>query len=190
MQNNFVAKATPLDEILIRQKDEIEIEDEEEYKRITIRLYGNGIEIRDIEKGVKIGTKRQFKVRAGQLVLSKIDASGGAFGILPVECDGAIITGNFWAYNINTEQVEPEYLKLLITSRKFLNFCKSSSTGTTNRKYLDESKFLKQEVLLPQIIIQKKIVASFSTLNNLSNLSKQFEEKSGFLFHSLIDKIV
>jgi type I restriction enzyme M protein len=190
LQNNLESVPTPLTEILIRRKDEIEIEDDEEYKRITIRLYGNGIEIRDIAPGTKIGTKKQFIVTEGQLVLSKIDAGGGAFGILPTECDGAIITGNFWAYDINTKRVEPEYLKLLITSRKFLNFCKGSSTGTTNRKYLDESKFLKQEVLLPDTKIQKKIVSAFRTLDNLSKSSKQFEEKSGFLFHSLIDKIV
>lgn len=190
LENNLNSEPTPLKEILLRRKDEVIIEDDEEYKRITIRLYGNGIEIRDIEKGVKIGTKKQFLVYEGQLVLSKIDASGGAFGILPADCNEAIITGNFWAYDINTEKVEPEYLKLLITSRKFLNFCKASSTGTTNRKYLDETKFLNQEVLLPKVNIQRKIIVAFKTLEQLTNYSKQFEEKSGYLFHSLIDKIV
>lgn len=190
LENGIESVPTPLSKILLRVKDEIEIDDNEEYKRITIKLYGKGIEIRDVEKGLKIGTKKQFIVNEGQLVLSKIDARGGAFGLLPSDCDGAIITGNFWAYDINNKLVEPEYLKLLITSRKFLNFCKASSTGTTNRKYLDETKFLNQEVLLPDTKVQKKIVVAFKSLNNLTKLSTQLEEKSGFLFHSLIDKIV
>lgn len=190
LENEIESSLTPLSKILLRVKDEVEIDDDEEYKRITIKLYGKGIEIRDIVKGVKIGTKKQFTVKEGQLVLSKIDARGGAFGLLPIDCSGAIITGNFWAYDINTKLVEPEYLKLLITSRKFLNFCKAASTGTTNRKYLDETKFLKQEVLLPKPNVQKKIVSAFKSINSLTKLSVQFEERSGFLYHSLVDKIV
>lgn len=179
-----------LDELLIRVKDEIDLEDDEEYKRITIRINGNGIEIRDQLKGEKIGTKRQFLVSEGQLVLSKIDARSGAFGILPADCDGAIITGNFWAYNINEDLVEPEFLRLIITSEKFLNFCKASSTGTTNRKYLDESKFLAQSIKIPEIGIQRKIVAIVRNVEEIHYNFLQLSNVGIDLRHSIIDRIV
>jgi len=179
-----------LDELLIRVKDEIDLEDDEEYKRITIRINGNGIEIRDQLKGEKIGTKRQFLVSEGQLVLSKIDARSGAFGILPADCDGAIITGNFWAYNINEDIVEPEFLRLIITSEKFLNFCKASSTGTTNRKYLDESKFLDQSIKIPEIGIQRKIVAIVRNVEEIHYNFLQLSNVGIDLRHSIIDRIV
>src|SRR5437588_13085167 len=91
----------PLSKLIQRKKDEIIIQDDEMYRRLTIHLNGAGISIRDKVLGSEIGTKRQFIVKAGQLVLSKIDARNGAFGIVPLDCDGAIITGNFWAFDVD-----------------------------------------------------------------------------------------
>lgn len=188
LNNN--SKEYQLNDLLIRRKDSVIIDDDKEYKRITIRSKGLGIEIRDILNGDKIGTKKQFLVEVGQLVLSKIDARSGAFGILPKECDGAIITGNFWAYDINTTLVNPKFLKLIITSHKFLNFCKASSTGTTNRKYLDESKFLSQIINIPNIETQQQILSIMESINNLSLNFQFLNENTIDLKLSLINEIV
>ncbi|NJN58741.1 MAG: hypothetical protein HC879_15215 [Leptolyngbyaceae cyanobacterium SL_5_9] len=85
----------PLGRLLTRQKEEVFIQELESYARITIRMNGQGITLKDYVLGSQIGTKKQFIARSGQLVLSRIDARNGAFGILPDECDNAIITGNF-----------------------------------------------------------------------------------------------
>jgi hypothetical protein len=76
-----------LGEVLRRVKDEVLVDDSEFYSRLTIRMNGKGIVLRDHVHGLEIGTKRQFLTRSGQLVLSKIDARNGAFGILPGVCD-------------------------------------------------------------------------------------------------------
>ena len=90
---------------LLRSKIPIDIEDTKEYNRVTIRINHNGVSLRDREIGKKIGTKKQFILIAGQFILSKIDARYGAFGIASNEVDGAIITGNFWAYNVDKKKV-------------------------------------------------------------------------------------
>src|SRR3989344_7976007 len=86
--------------VLVRNKTQIEIKDSKKYKRVTIKMHGKGICLRDEVLGEKIGTKKQFTISEGQLLLSKIDARNGAFGIVPEEIEGSIITGNFWAYDI------------------------------------------------------------------------------------------
>ena len=101
---------------LLRIKDPIDIVDSENYKRVSIKLYNGGITLRDVEKGVNIGTKKQFLIKQGHLLLSKIDARNGAIGIVPKSCDKAIITGNFWDFEINTNIAEPEFLTLLMTN--------------------------------------------------------------------------
>ncbi len=126
------------------------IEDEQIYKRLRIRVKGRGVELRDEKLGAEIGTKRQFLVESGQFVLSKIDARNGAFGIVPSECDKAIITGNFWAYEVDVETVSPGLLKYLTQSDAFLYFCLISSPGATNRRYLQEEQFLAQRAVVPQ----------------------------------------
>src|SRR6266496_5412642 len=125
-----------LGELLTRVKDEISVLDDQTYARLTIRMNGNGIVLRDRVPGHEIGTKKQFIARAGQLVLSKIDARNGAFGILPGECDRAIITGNFWAFDANGERLSPAYFSFLTKTPMFVEFCVRASEGTTNRLYL------------------------------------------------------
>ncbi len=153
-----------LDEVLRRVKSEVRIDSETTYTRLTIRMNGRGIVLRDRLLGFEIGTKRQFVARSGQLVLSKIDARNGAFGILPTGCDNAIITGNFWAFDADTVRLEPRYFEFLTRTPMFLDFCIRASEGTTNRRYLQEDQFLQQEIQLPLLEEQERIVARVEEL--------------------------
>ena len=68
-------------------------------------------------------TKKQFIVWSGQILLSKIDARNGAFGIVPPELGGAIITGNFWTYDINKElDMDKNYLNYLMIFKENQSF--------------------------------------------------------------------
>lgn len=164
-------KEYALRDVLIRQKEAITVEDDTEYKRITIKMNGNGVLLRDEVIGEAIGTKRQFVVSADQFVLSKIDARNGAFGIVPKSCDRAIITGNFWTFDVNSKIAEVKYLEFMSKTPEFKDFCVVASEGTTNRKYLDENKFLKKKIFLPEITKQKKVVTKISKLKNKIDLA-------------------
>ena len=153
-----------LGDVLLRHKDSLDIEDDEEYTRLTIRMNGQGVGIRDKVCGREIGTKRQFRVKAGQFLLSKIDARNGAFGLVPNDCDNAIVTGNFWAFDISTDRVVPRFIDLLTKTTLFVDYSIKASSGTTNRLYLQEEKFAEQQIELPPIEEQKKIVARIDTV--------------------------
>ena len=83
---------------LKKSKSQIDIQDDEEYKQVTVKTNNGGVVARNggqLKKGSEIGTKRQTVVRAGQFIVSKIDARNGAFGVIPEELDGAIVTNDF-----------------------------------------------------------------------------------------------
>jgi type I restriction enzyme S subunit len=147
-------------DILLRLKTPVEIKDTEFYKRLTIRINHQGVSLRDTEIGAKIGTKSQFRVRAGDFILSKIDARQGAFGIVPPEADGGIITGNFWTFRVDNQLVDTEWFLQFTNSNEFLDLCKRSSTGNTHRKYLNENVFLNHELTIPSLKEQGKAVAA------------------------------
>ncbi len=147
-------------DILLRLKTPVEIKDTEFYKRLTIRINHQGVSLRDTEIGAKIGTKSQFRVRAGDFILSKIDARQGAFGIVPPEADGGIITGNFWTFRVDNQIVDTEWFLQFTNSNEFLDLCKRSSTGNTHRKYLNENVFLNHELTIPSLKEQRKAVAA------------------------------
>lgn len=150
-----------LGEVLFRNKTQVIIQDNESYKRVTIKINNGGVFLRDEELGANIGTKMQFSIRAGQFLLSKIDARNGAFGVVPEVVDGAIITGNFWTYDVDHNRVNPEYLALITTTKQFIAFCQRSSAGTTNRLYLQEHLFLNQAIPLPPLSVQVSLVEDY-----------------------------
>jgi len=157
-------------DLLTRVKESIDIEEDKQYKRVTIKTNNQGIYLRDIKFGRNIGTKKQFIIHAGQFLLSKIDARNGAFGIVPNDLDGAIITGNFWAYEVNHKLLNIEWFNLFVSSPKFLDICDRASSGTTNRRYLDENKFLNFEISLPSINEQNCIVEYFKSIKQKYDL--------------------
>ncbi|MEI3068250.1 MAG: hypothetical protein V8T23_01645 [Prevotella sp.] len=64
---------------LKRSKNLVEIQDNVEYKRVSISTIGKGVTVRDTKRGINIGTKKQYIIRKGQFLVSKIDARNGAF---------------------------------------------------------------------------------------------------------------
>lgn len=147
---------------LTRNKTAIKILNDHSYKRATIKVRNGGVFLRDIEKGANIGTKNQFVISDGQFLLSKIDARNGAFGVVPAELDGAIITGNFWTFDVDYQKVNPYYLSLVVTTPEFVEFCEQASNGTTNRHYLQEPLFLDIKIPLPSLAEQNKLVDAYN----------------------------
>lgn len=147
---------------LSRNTDRTEVQDDVIYKRITVRTNNGGVCLRDEVKGSSIGTKKQTIVKAGQFIVSKIDARNGAFGIIPEELDGAIVTQDFPTFDVDNSKVLTQFLVLVSTTPTFIEFAKSCSNGTTNRKRIDVDEFLEQMIPLPTLQKQKKILDSYN----------------------------
>jgi type I restriction enzyme S subunit len=145
-------------DILTRNKTAVVVEDGTSYKQVTIRTNYKGVVLRGTQDGSTILTKNQFAVSAGQFILSRIDARNGAFGIIPEELEGAIVTNDFLAFDINEDEVEREFFNVFLQSPVFLEACIKASRGNTNRKRVDEGFFLGYEVNLPPISDQHELI--------------------------------
>lgn len=152
-----------LGNFLTRSRESIIIDDSTQYKRVTVKINNGGVFLRDIELGSNIGTKKQYIVRSGQFVLSKIDARNGAFGIIPDELDGAIVTNDFPLFDVDKNIILPQFLVLITTTKQFIKFAQSCSSGTTNRQRMDIDLFLNQKIPLPSILEQENILGLFNS---------------------------
>ena len=172
------SKAYPMmriGEFLKRNKTAITIQDGVKYKRVTIKVRNGGVILRDEVMGENIGTKKQFLVSKGQFILSKIDARNGAMGIIPAELDGAVVTQDFLPYDIDTTKVNPQYFVLVCTTKQFIAFCQSCSSGTTNRQRVDEAQLLNIKVPVPSLEEQNKLVKEY---NKQISLARNLGEKA------------
>lgn len=161
------SKAYPMmriGEFLKRNKTAVTIQDGVKYKRVTIKVRNGGVVPRDEVMGENIGTKKQFLVSKGQFILSKIDARNGAMGIIPAELDGAVVTQDFLPYDIDATKVNPQYFVLVCTTKQFIAFCQSCSSGTTNRQRVDEAQFLNIRVPVPSLEQQNKLVKAYNDI--------------------------
>ena len=178
--NIAFSKAYPMmriGEFLKRNKTAITIQDGVKYKRVTIKVRNGGVILRDEVMGENIGTKKQFLVSEGQFILSKIDARNGAMGIIPAKLDGAVVTQDFLPYDIDATKVNPQYFVLVCTTKQFIAFCQSCSSGTTNRQRVDEAQFLNIKVPVPSLEEQNKLVEEYNkTITKANDLVKECQK--------------
>ncbi len=154
----------PIGEVLTRHDDWIAIDPETPYRQVTARLWGQGLTLRGVVSGAQIAATSQNRVRQGQFLISKIDARHGAFGLVPEGLDGAIVSNDFPAFDVNPARALPAFVQWVSKTDWFVALCKRASEGSTNRVRLREGAFLAQEIPLPPLEVQHPIVARLNAV--------------------------
>ena len=154
----------PLGAVLTKSEEQLEIQPDQQYRQVTVRLWGGGVVLRNEVSGTRISARKRRVVRSQQFVLSRIDARNGAFGLVPDFLDGAIVSNDFPSFRINRQRLEPRFLEWMSKTRRFVNLCQAASEGTTNRVRLKVDRFLAMAIPLPPLEEQRRIVARIEEL--------------------------
>ncbi len=172
--------------IVSLSKNIIYVEPNIEYTRLTVKLFNKGIQERDTILGNLIGTKRQTRVKEGQFIISKIDGKSAAFGIVDSSLEGAIVTPDFLVYDIDTTQILPEYLELVLTNEAILNQFSNSSSGTTGRRRLSQKVFENTLIALPSIEEQRNLTAKILEIRKTQKSLEEQMQKNIEYFNNMI----
>lgn len=147
-----------ISDFLTKSESWVTVEPDGQYKQITARLWGKGLTLRGEVLGSAIAAARQYCAKAGQFLLSRIDARHGAYGIVPGELDGALVSNDFPCFDIDASKVLPHYFEWYSRTPEFIDLCRRASEGSTNRVRMKEDKFLRMMVPLPSLDEQRRIV--------------------------------
>ena len=144
---------------LLHQNTKTErITNPQDEKYVTVALYGKGVRERNIEKyDPKPFTG--YRVHAGQFIYSRIDARNGAFGIIPGELEGAVVSKDFPTFDIDSQRITNEYLMFSVLEDNFIQQINRNSIGTTNRQRVSEEAFMSYEIKLPSVEEQFQFAA-------------------------------
>src|SRR5215211_1120587 len=167
-----------LSDVLKRVKSELAIDDSVTYKQVTVRLWNKGVILRGEQEGSEIKTKRQFYVKTGQLLMSRIDVRNGAIGLVPKGLDGAIVSNDFWLYDFDENQIYPEFLALYVKTPGFIEDANRTSSGTTKRIRAEETAFLNINIPLPPLMEQRRIVVHIESLAARVNEAQRLREET------------
>lgn len=174
-------KAFFIGDFLKRIKRPVPLADDQEYKLVTIKMNHKGVVLRELKKGVFIKSN-MFEVREGDFILSGIDARNGAFGIVPKELDGAIVTNDFWYFKIDEDIISKRLFLKLTATTWFDEICNRGSDGTTQRIRLQKDKFFNQTVLLPEVPRQEELLNKLLTFKEgQANLEIEIQSQKHLL---------
>lgn len=141
-------RPTLIGDFLHRIRRPIDLIADKKYKLVTVKMNHNGVVLREEKLASHIKSK-MYEVKEGDFILSGIDARNGAFGIVPKELDGAIVTNDFWYFDIDEDVVDKHLFLELTSTQWFDEICRKGSDGTTQRIRLQKNKFFNQEINLP-----------------------------------------
>lgn len=166
-----------LGEVISRVDETEQILKPEDETFVTLKLHGKGVVPRNIGDGKTPKSFRGFRVKLGQFIYSRIDARNGAFGIIPAELDGAVVSKDFPVYEVDSAEIMPSILISICTSEHFVNQIRSMSNGATNRQRIKEDVLERMLIPLPPLGEQKRIVGILGkTTGAISSVQKQIEQ--------------
>jgi type I restriction enzyme, S subunit len=168
-------------DFLHRIKRPVKLEADQTYKLVTVKLNHKGVVLRHEKLGSEI-MSTMYEVKTGDFILSGIDARNGAFGIVPPELDGAVVTNDFWYFNIDQSKVDKQFFLELTSTQWFDEICRKGSDGTTQRIRLQKSKFFNQKIDLPDLKEQHIFIKRFLRLKSQnSELSSELSYQQTLL---------
>nr|WP_246679798.1 N-6 DNA methylase [Mesorhizobium sp. B2-3-5] len=101
-------------------------------------------------------------VKTGDILVSGIDAVRGSIGVVGEDCDGLVVSKEFFIFRIKAEKqcsVDAEYLVRILRSPKMRAILEGTITGVSNRTRMESpSELLKIPIApLPSLEEQQKI---------------------------------
>lgn len=166
-----------LGEVLTPRTDRCAIHEDTEYREVTVAVRGKGVRLRRKVLGAGITAPFRNVARAGDFIISKIDARHGAFGFIPSDLDGAVVTNDFPLFAVRSEKLMPRWLYWITQSPFFTELCKAASAGSTNRVRLDEGKFRDLPIPLPPLAEQHRIAARLDAIESRLTRVRQLREE-------------
>lgn len=168
-----------LREVISQRKEFVVIEDQLQYKRCRVQLYGNGVVLRDEVYGSAIKTKKQQLCKQDEFLVAEIDAKFGGYGIVPSSLERAIVSGHYFLFDINKQKLSPDFLGIVLKCTGFSKQVKA--TGSTNYAAIRPYHVLGYKMPLPSLAEQNTLVTAYNdlieTANNQDSTSTTLEQQ-------------
>jgi type I restriction enzyme, S subunit len=183
-------KIFEFEKILNAEKNKIELNDSKTYTRITVKRRHEGVVLRDKPLGKDILVKNQFKVRAGDFVISKRQIIWNACGIIPQEFHGAVVSNEYSNFS-GTELLDIRYLDLFAQTRLFQQTIAVTTQGVDVEKYIFlDNEWLKLKMPIPEIDEQRKIISIIEKIQSKINITQEYKNNLDKLKKGLMQQLL
>lgn len=149
---------TPLGKVMALDVHAVEVDPDALYPIVGVLNRGRGLLYRDPISGSETSYKTLNRIRAGQVVYSRLKAFEGAITVAPAALGDAYASQEFPTFTCG-DQLIPGYFALLTTMPHLWDMLQNLSTGMGGRRErVKPADFLTIRVSLPPVPAQQRIV--------------------------------
>ena len=166
------------------------MDDEQSYRRVTVRRRYSGIELRDELRGSEIKVKTQFALAADDFLISERQIVHGACGIVPSWLAGALVSNEYLVLKAR-DTVDVRYFNYLVQQLKYAKYFLLCSQGVDIEKFLFKPKdWLKKKIPLPPLKEQKHIAQVLAAVDSKVRALQSKELEYQTLKRGLMQKLL
>lgn len=151
---------------LMRSEDRYaDFDDDHIYHLISARRRAEGVVFREALHGRNIKTKVMKQVRAGDLVISRMQVVHGGLGVVPLECDGYYASDSYEVLvPRDPTKLSPRFIGHLCRSRRFWHHALVCSHGVHIEKMtFVMADFEHENFMIPEFVEQVDIADVLDT---------------------------
>jgi len=165
---------------VLRRVERFEPRDDlREYQFAGTYSFARGIFLGERKPGSMFRLPKVQRVHAGDFVYCKIMAWEGAFGIVPNEADGCVLSGAFVVYEPDAASIDPRFLGFFFRLPANWQAIGGQSSGTNvRRQSLHPKQFEQATIPLPPLAKQQQIVARIEELAALIDEARTLRQRS------------
>jgi hypothetical protein len=183
-----------LGEVLIEAREPAKVQSDAEYPNFGIYSFGRGLFLKPNVSGLRSSATTLFRVRAGQIIYSRLFAFEGAYGLVTDEFDGHFVSNEYPAFEVLRARLLPEYAAWFLRSPRTWEEIAERTTGMGDRRRrVQVPAFLAQEIPLPPIAVQQAIVSRIDDLlkavEEAGALQREIAVESGALHAAFLARL-
>jgi len=183
------AIGTPLRELVSLRAPNVSVRADLNYHFAGVYSFGRGVFVGNTKSGTEFAYPRLTRLRTGDFVYPKLMAWEGAFGIVPPECDGLVVSTEFPVFEPNLSRVLPAVLDVHFRNPALWAGIGSASTGTNvRRRRLNPQDFLDLELPLPSMERQQLLAATYQGVQEANARQSESRVMLQALLPAILDR--
>jgi type I restriction enzyme S subunit len=178
-----------LGDVLELSLDQTVVDTSGSYQIAGVYSFGRGLFKRGQIEGAQTSYKALHRLAPGQLVMSRLKAWEGALAMVDEQFDGWYLSPEFPTFNVDSESVDPDFLRAVVTAEPFWRSLGGRSKGIgARRERVNADRLLEQSIDLPPMDVQHRVAMQLRRIEQLGALRHGFRARAEATLPAMLNR--